>query len=59
MEASDRGGHLRRVFEAAEAQAFLKAQGIEVETAPQGAPLSTAAVADRAIEVTVRLECWK
>jgi len=46
-------------IKAAEAQVFLKAQGIEVETAPQGAPLSTAAVADRALEVTVRLECWK
>jgi uncharacterized protein len=44
---------------AAEAQGFLKAQGIAVETAPQGTALSTAAVADRALEVTVRLECWK
>ena len=42
-----------------EAQAFLKAQGIEVETAPAGAPLATAAVADRALETTVRLECWR
>jgi hypothetical protein len=42
-----------------EAQGFLKAQGIIVETAPPGASLSTAAVAERALDITVRLECWK
>jgi S1-C subfamily serine protease len=41
------------------AQVFLKAQGIRVEAAPPSEPLSTAAVADRALKVTVRLECWK
>jgi uncharacterized protein len=42
-----------------DAQVFLKAQGIQVEAAPPSEPLSTAAVADRALKVTVRLECWK
>ncbi|HEX7970284.1 MAG TPA: tetratricopeptide repeat-containing serine protease family protein [Stellaceae bacterium] len=42
-----------------EAKGFLKGQGIEVQTAPPGQPLSVAAVADQALSVTVRLECWK
>jgi TPR repeat protein len=45
---------------ATEAQGFLKAQGITVETAALGVtPLPTATVADQALAVTVRLECWR
>ena len=47
-------------IKATEAQSFLKAHGITVETAALGAtPLSTATVADQALSVTVRLECWR
>jgi len=42
-----------------EAQAFLREHRIKLELAPPGADLSTAAVADQALAVTVRLECWK
>lgn len=42
-----------------EAKSFLKGQGIDVRTAPPGQPLSVAAIADQALSVTVRLECWK
>ncbi len=42
-----------------EAKAFLKSQGIEVQTALPGPPLSVAAIADQALSVTVRVECWK
>jgi hypothetical protein len=47
-------------IKATEARGFLKAQGITVETAALAStPLSTAAVADQALTVTVRLECWR
>ena len=47
-------------IKATEAESFLKAQGVTVETAGLGAaPLSTAAVADQALTMTVRIECWR
>lgn len=42
-----------------EAKPFLAAHGIKVETAPGGKELSVAAIAEQALKVTVRLECWK
>ena len=43
-----------------EAQAFLKSHGVVVKTAaaePQ--QLAPAAIADRALNITLRIECWK
>jgi uncharacterized protein len=43
-----------------EAQAFLKSHGVAVKTAaaePQ--QLAPAAIADRALSITLRIECWK
>lgn len=42
-----------------EAKQFLGAHGVVLETAPSGKELSTAAIADQALKVTVRIECWK
>ncbi len=42
-----------------EAKKFLAAHGVPVETVPAGQELSTAAIAEAAIKVTARVECWK
>ncbi len=42
-----------------EAKHFLAEHNVEIETAPIGKELSTAAIADQALKLTVRLECWK
>jgi uncharacterized protein len=42
-----------------EAKAFLAAHGIAIATEAAGAALATAAVAERALAVTVRVECWR
>jgi uncharacterized protein len=42
-----------------EARQFLAAHGVTVATAEGGKELSTAAIAEQAVKMTVRLECWK
>jgi S1-C subfamily serine protease len=43
-----------------EAQQFLTAHGVTIATADAGRKeLSTAAIAEQAVKMTVRLECWK
>jgi len=42
-----------------EARQFLAAHNLKIETAPAGTELSVATIADQALKVTVRLECWK
>ncbi len=42
-----------------EARQFLNAHGVKVATADGGKELSTAAIAEQAVKMTVRLECWK
>ncbi len=42
-----------------EARHFLAAHGVTVATASPGKELSTAAIAEQAVKMTVRLECWK
>jgi len=42
-----------------EAKQFLAEHNVKIETAPVGKELSVAAIADQALKVTVRLECWK
>jgi hypothetical protein len=42
-----------------DAQQFLAAHGVKVATAETGKELSTAAIAEQAVKMTVRLECWK
>lgn len=42
-----------------EAKQFLAEHNVKIETAPAGKELSVAAIADQALKVTVRLECWK
>jgi hypothetical protein len=42
-----------------EARQFLGAHGVTVATADNGKELSTAAIAEQAVKMTVRLECWK
>ena len=42
-----------------EAKQFLAEHKVAIETAPAGKELSVAAIADEALKVTVRLECWK
>jgi hypothetical protein len=42
-----------------EAKQFLAAHSVKIETAPAGKELSVATIADQALKVTVRLECWK
>jgi hypothetical protein len=47
-------------IKAEEAQAFLQSHGVAVKTAaaePQ--QLAPQAVADRALSITMRIECWK
>jgi hypothetical protein len=46
-------------IKAEEARQFLAAHGVTVTTADSGKELSTAAIAEQAVKVTVRLECWK
>ncbi len=42
-----------------EARQFLSAHGVAVATADTSKELSTAAIAEQAVKMTVRLECWK
>ena len=42
-----------------EARQFLTAHGVTPASADHGSELSTAAIAEAAIKMTVRLECWK
>ena len=42
-----------------EAQQFLGAHGVKVAAADNGKELSTAAIAEQAVKMTVRLECWR
>jgi S1-C subfamily serine protease len=42
-----------------EAKQFLGAHNVAIATASIGKELSTAAIADQALKITVRLECWK
>jgi S1-C subfamily serine protease len=42
-----------------EARQFLAAHDVAVTTAASGKELSTAAIAEQAVKMTVRLECWK
>jgi S1-C subfamily serine protease len=42
-----------------EARQFLTAHGVAIATAENGKALSTAAIAEQAVKMTVRLECWK
>jgi uncharacterized protein len=42
-----------------EARQFLTAHGVKVATADSGKELSTAVIAEQAVKMTVRLECWK
>jgi len=51
--------NLNFAIKAGEAQQFLAANGVVVATADRGQDLSTAAIAERATKMTVRLECWK
>lgn len=44
---------------AEEARQFLAEHHVAVQSAPGGGELATAAVADLALAVTVRLECWE
>jgi S1-C subfamily serine protease len=44
---------------AEEARQFLSEHGIAVQTAAATKELSVATIADQALKVTVRLECWK
>jgi len=46
-------------IKAEEARQFLAAHGVTVATAEGGKELSTAAIAEQAVKMTVRLECWK
>jgi len=46
-------------IKAEEARQFLAAHGVTVATAESGKELSTAAIAEQAVKMTVRLECWK
>jgi len=46
-------------IKADEARQFLAAHGVTVTTAGSGKELSTAAIAEQAVKMTVRLECWK
>lgn len=46
-------------IKAEEARQFLNAHGVTVATADAGKELSTAAIAEQAVKMTVRLECWK
>jgi hypothetical protein len=46
-------------IKADEARQFLVAHGVTVATADSGKELSTAAIAEQAVKMTVRLECWK
>lgn len=51
--------NLNFAIKGTEARQFLSANGVSVATADSGAELSTAAIAERATKMTVRLECWK
>jgi len=42
-----------------EAEQFLTAHGVKVATADSGKELSTSTIAEQAVKMTVRLECWK
>jgi serine protease Do len=42
-----------------DAQQFLTAHGVKIAAAESGKELSTAAIAEQAVKMTVRLECWK
>jgi hypothetical protein len=42
-----------------DARQFLAAHGVTVATAAGGKELSTAVIAEQAVKMTVRLECWK
>ena len=42
-----------------ETKQFLAEHHVTIEAAPAGKELSVAAIADQAVKVTVRLECWK
>jgi uncharacterized protein len=42
-----------------EARQFLAAHGVTVATADRGKEFSIAAIAEQAVKMTVRLECWK
>jgi S1-C subfamily serine protease len=42
-----------------DARQFLAAHGVKVAAADTGKELSTAAIAEQAVKMTVRLECWK
>ena len=42
-----------------EARAFLAAHGVALDTATPGPELSIASIADQALKVTMRLECWR
>jgi S1-C subfamily serine protease len=46
-------------IKAEEARQFLAAHGVTAATADGGKELSTAAIAEQAVKMTVRLECWK
>jgi uncharacterized protein len=46
-------------IKAEEARQFLTAHGLTAATADRGKELSTAAIAEQAVKMTVRLECWK
>lgn len=46
-------------IKADEARQFLAAHGVTVTTAESEKELSTAAIAEQGVKVTVRLECWK
>ena len=46
-------------IKAEETRQFLAAHGVTVATADGGNELSTAAIAEQAVKMTVRLECWK
>jgi hypothetical protein len=46
-------------IKADEARQFLAAHGVTVATADSGKELSTATIAEQAVKMTVRLECWK
>jgi S1-C subfamily serine protease len=46
-------------IKAEEARQFLAAHGVTVATAEGGKELSTATIAEQAVKMTVRLECWK
>lgn len=51
--------NLNFAIKGSEARQFLAANGVSVETAERGQDLSTAAIAEHATKMTVRLECWK